>query len=73
MRNPSGEVRCDCCPCLNGSFSFQIISPCWLASSEVCFRKRNVYTVAVVISRVSLKAEYAMPVFSVDAKPSLRR
>lgn len=33
--------------------------------------KRNIYTVAVVISRVSLKAEYAVPVFSIDAKPSL--
>ena len=26
MRNPSGELRCDCCPCLNGSFSFQIVA-----------------------------------------------
>ena len=34
--------------------------------------KRNVYTVAVVILQVSLKAEYATPIFSIDAKPSLR-
>lgn len=27
MRNPRGELRWDCCPGLNGSFSFQIISP----------------------------------------------
>ena len=34
--------------------------------------KRNVYTVAVVILQVSLKAEYATPIFSIDTKPSLR-
>lgn len=38
-------------------FGFKLYHTWWLASSEVCFRKEIIYTMAVVILRVSLKAE----------------